>query len=126
MVPSEGSSSGIGMQEQEGEGNTGPKMNKPSRRYTAPPKTSNSSLAQQVIKKNHGMSDSDLRASRIARFIDRQRQGGKKQTKNKRKGAGKNKPKTKRRAANKKNKKAHAGRVSRHNKVFRRKTRKSK
>ena len=49
--------------------------------------------------------------------------GGKKQTKNKRK---KNKPKTKRRAANKKNKKAHAGRVSRHNKVFRRKTRKSK
>jgi hypothetical protein len=51
--------------------------------------------------------------------------GGKKQTKNKR---NKNKPKTKRRASNKKNKKAqqHAGRVSRHNKVFRRKTRKSK
>jgi hypothetical protein len=51
--------------------------------------------------------------------------GGGKKTKNKRK---KNKPKTKRRAANKKNKKAqqHAGRVSRHNKVFRRKTRKSK
>ena len=49
--------------------------------------------------------------------------GGKKQTKNKR---NKNKPKTKRRAANKKNKKAHAGRVSRHNKVFRRKTRRSK
>jgi hypothetical protein len=52
--------------------------------------------------------------------------GGKKQTKNKRKGT---KPKTKRRA-NKKNKKAqqqqHAGRVSRHNKVFRRKTRRSK
>jgi hypothetical protein len=54
--------------------------------------------------------------------------GGKKQTKSKRKGTGKNKNKTKRRAANKKNKKAqqHAGRVSRHNKVFRRKTRKSK
>ena len=49
--------------------------------------------------------------------------GGGKKTKNKR---NKNKPKTKRRAANKKNKKAHAGRVSRHNKVFRRKTRKSK
>ena len=54
-------------------------------------------------------------------------EGGKKQTKNKRK---KNKPKTKtkRRAANKKNKKARqgAGRVSGHNKVFRRKTRRSK
>ena len=50
--------------------------------------------------------------------------GGKKQTKTKSRKGGKSKPKTKRRAANKK--KAHAGRVSRHNKVFRRKTRKSK
>ena len=54
-------------------------------------------------------------------------EGGKKQTKS-RKGDKKNKPKTKRRAANKKNKKAQQGarRVSRHNKMFRRKTRRSK
>jgi hypothetical protein len=61
--------------------------------------------------------------SRMSKVRDTDMAGGKKQTKNKR---NKNKPKTKRRAANKKNKKVHAGRVSRHNKVFRRKTRKSK
>ena len=87
-------------------------------RYSAPLKTSHPSLAQQV--KSHKMSSDGLREARIAQLMNRK--GGKK-TKNKRK---KNKPKTKRRAANKKNKKVHAGRVSRHNKVFRRKTRKSK
>ena len=64
-------------------------------------------------------------ANRTQRLASGRMGGGKKQTKNKRK---KNKLKTKRRAANKKNKKAQhgAGRVSRHNKVFRRKTRRSK
>ena len=63
------------------------------------------------------------RDSSTTKYQTTSSEGGKKQTKNKR---NKNKPKTKRRAANKKNKKVHAGRVSRHNKVFRRKTRKSK
>ena len=68
-----------------------------------------------VVRAGHDVRENKQKKSRP--------NGGGKKTKNKRK---KNKPKTKRRAANKKNKKAHAGRVSRHNKVFRRKTRKSK
>lgn len=115
-----------------------PQRSQPSR----PPSKSMNSLAIQAIQKekDRGLQrqtsakgkekPKPVDQNRLSRMLEQQKResgmkygGGKKQTKNKR---NKNKPKTKRRAANKKNKKAHAGRVSRHNKVFRRKTRRSK
>jgi hypothetical protein len=86
-----------------------------------PDQTTGFPLATDTAAAQPVSADDDAQAG-----IKRNRGEGK-QTKS-RKGGKKNKPKTKRRAANKKNKKAqqHAGRVSRHNKVFRRKTRKSK
>jgi ADP-ribosylglycohydrolase len=88
------------------------------------------STAQHKSKKEESMKTFRLR---VNEGVSRAVSGGKKtKSKSKRKAKGKSKnknlKKTKRRAANKKNKKAqqHAGRVSRHNKVFRRKTRKSK